>query len=429
METPSSPAAGSSALPETDDADVTVTETLTTTLEEETSGASPRKPRRVRKLVRNAFGGARRGAHTLLTPVPQEEILPVPPTAVSSDSKLLRHSPFSIGFFGALGVLVALALAAAVTQVQGILILVIMALFLALGLSPAVDFLARRRVPRSLAVFLVAMAALGVIALGLTALVPILTEQTQSLARNLPGLLNNLRDNPQIAEWDREFKVLDRIRAFLTSGTLIQNLFGGIWGAGRILANVVFSLIMITVLTIYFLASLPSIKEIIYSLAPASRRPRMRYLADEIFSGVSGYITGMFFIVSVASVASFIFMNIVGLGQYSLALAFVVALFCFIPIIGSSLAMIAVAIVGFATSPTIGIVTIIYFLIYQQFDAYVLYPNILRRTVKVPGALVILSAIIGGTLLGIIGAVIAIPTTAALLLLYREVVQPHLDAG
>ncbi len=429
VETSSNPVPDSSTLAEPIDDDASVNETLIHTDVEAATEPVPRTRGRVSQLARSVFGGARRGAHTLLTPLPQEEITPVPPAVVDGDSSLLKHSPFAIGFFGAIGVLVALALASAVMQVQGILILAVMALFLALGLSPAVDSLNRRRVPRGLAVFVVTLAALGVIALGVTALVPILSEQTQSLARNLPGLLNNLRDNPQIAQWDEDFGIIDRVRAFLTSGTLIQNLFGGIWGAGRILANAVFSLIMITVLTIYFLASLPSIKEIIYRLAPASRRPRMRYLADEIFSGVSGYITGMFLIVTVASVASFIFMNIAGLGEYSLALAFVVALFCFIPIIGSSLAMIAVAIVGFATSPTIGIVTIIYFVIYQQFDAYVLYPNILKRTVKVPGALVILSAIIGGTLLGIIGAVIAIPTTAALLLLYREVVQPRLDAA
>ncbi len=409
--------------------DIVVAESLTHIEQVEAVGPPPRNRRRVRRVMRRVFGDARRGAQTLLTPVPTEPISPVPPTAVSSDSKLLKYSPFAMGFFGAIGVLVALGLATAVMQVQSILILVVMALFLALGLSPAVDFLARRRVPRSLAVFLVTISALGIIALGFTALVPILTEQAQSLARNTPALLDNLRQNPQIAELDQEFKILDKVREFLTSGTLLQNLFGGIWGAGRILANVLFSVIMTLVLTIYFLASLPAIKEIIYRLAPASRRPRARYLADEIFNGVSGYITGMFLIVTIASVCAFIFMNIAGLGAYSLALAFVVALFCFIPIIGSSLAMVAVAIVGFATSPTLGIVTIIYFLIYQQFDAYVLYPNVLKRTVNVPAALVILSAIIGGTLLGIIGAVIAIPTTAALLLLYREVVQPHLDAA
>ena len=194
-------------------------------------------------------------------------------------------------------------------------------------------------------------------------------------------------------------------------------------------ANLIFSVIMTLVLTIYFLASLPAIKEVIYKLAPASRRARSRYLADEIFRGVSGYITGMFMIVAVASGCSFIFMNIIGLGAYSLALSFIVALFCFIPLVGSSLAMLAVALVGFATSPTIGVATIIYFLIYQQFDAYILYPTVMKRTVKVPGALVVLSALIGGILLGVIGALIAIPTTAALLLLYREVLQPHLDAS
>ncbi|WP_233557920.1 AI-2E family transporter [Tessaracoccus antarcticus] len=410
------------------DGAINVAATLSQIDETEMTGGSARDRRRLKRLVGRVFGDARRGAQTLLTPVPIEPIAPVPPTAVSSESKLLKHSPFAMGFYGAIGVLVALGLASAVMQVQSILILVVLGLFLALGLSPVVDFLARRRVPRGLAVFIVTVSAIGIIALGFTALVPILTEQAQSLVRNLPALLDNLRQNRQIADWDQEFKIIDRVRSFLTSGTLLQNLFGGIWGAGRILANVVFSVIMTLVLTIYFLASLPSIKEIIYHLAPASRRPRARYLADEIFSGVSGYITGMFFIVTVASVASFIYMNIAGLGQYSLALAFVVALFCFIPIIGSSLAMVAVAIVAFATSPTLGIVTIIYFLVYQQFDAYVLYPNILKRTVKVPGVLVILSAIIGGALLGIIGAVIAIPTAAAILLLYREVVQPHLDA-
>lgn len=386
----------------------------------------PRK--RARGFIGRFFGDARRGAQQLLTPLPVESVRPVPPVMVSTESKLLRHNPFTLGFFGALGVIVAIALATAVLQVQSVLILVVMALFLALGLSPTVDFLARRRVPRGLAVFIVTVVALGVLGLGITALVPIFSSQVQSLSVNLPKLLENLTNNPQIAAWDQQYQIIKRVEEFLTSGELLQNLFGGIWGAGRLLANVVFSVIVTLVLTIYFLASLPTIKETIYKMAPASRRARARYLADEIFRGVSGYITGMFLIVSVASGCAFIFMNFAGLGEYSLALSFIVALFCFIPLIGSSLAMIAVAIVGFAVSPTIGIVTIIYFLIYQQFDAYVLYPNVMKRTVKVPGALVVLSAIIGGMLLGVIGALIAIPTAAAILLLYREVVQPHLDA-
>nr|WP_255622220.1 AI-2E family transporter [Tessaracoccus sp. OS52] len=383
---------------------------------------------RVAKFVGRFFGDAQRGAKQLLTPVPEARPEPVPPVVTTGESKLLKSSPFSLGFFGAIGVLVAVALFAAVSQVSNILILVVMSLFLALGLSPAVEFFTRRRVPRGVAVMVVAVTLLGVIVLGITAVVPIFSTQAQDLARSVPSLIDNLNTNPQIAAWDEQYQILTRVEQFLVSGELIQNLFGGIWGAGRLLANVVFSLIMTLVLTIYFLASLPAIKETIYRFAPASRRPRVRYLADEIFRGISGYITGMFLIVSVASGCAFIFMNIVGLGQFSLALAFVTALFCFIPLVGSSMAMIVIALVGFAVNPTIGIITIIYFLIYQQFDAYVLYPNVMKRAVKVPGALVVLSAIIGGTLLGVIGALIAIPTAAAVLLLHREVVLPHLDA-
>ena len=378
--------------------------------------------------MRRALGRAGREVRTLITPPPLEPVTPVPPLPPPPDG-VRRRSPFAVGFLGAWGVIVAGALALAVYNVQSVLLLVVLALFLALGLNPAVEFLTRRRLPRPLAVLLVTLLLFGVVALGFVAFVPVVTEQTTALMRNLPGLLDRMTLHPRVWEIEEEYQIVEKIEQFITSGSLINNLFGGILGAGKLVANLVFSVIVTLVLTIYFLASLPTIKETIYALAPASRRARARYLADEIFRGVSGYITGMFVIVAVASVCSFIFMNIAGLGSYSLALAFVVAMFCFIPLVGSSLAMVSVAIVGFAVNPTIGIATIIYFLIYQQFDAYLIYPNVMRRTVKVPGALVVLSAIIGGMLFGVIGAVIAIPTTAAVLLLYREMVQPALDAS
>ncbi|MHA7860673.1 AI-2E family transporter [Tessaracoccus sp. Y36] len=382
---------------------------------------------RLPRVVGRFFGTTARGARKILTPLPEAIVEPVPPTPHAVEER--RYSAFGMGFMGAIGVLVALALAQAVLTVQSVLILAVLALFLALGLNPAVEFLTRLRVPRGIGVALVTLMLLGVLALGVVALVPIFTEQTTALTTQLPEMLQTLLNHPLLAEWEQRDEVLARAQEFITSGALLQNLFGGLMGAGRLVANLVFSVIVTLVLTVYFLASLPTIKETIYALAPASRRPRARYLADGIFGGVSGYITGMFVIVSIASVSALIFMNIAGLGDYSLALAFVVAIFCFIPLVGSSLAMITVAIVGFAVDPAIGIATIIYFVIYQQFDAYILYPNVMKRTVKVPGALVVLSAIIGGMLFGVIGAVIAIPTTAAVLLLYREIIQPALDAS
>lgn len=381
----------------------------------------PHKRSRMRR-----FGGAVR---RILTPTPEEPQAPVPPTIKEKTPQLLNKSPFVLGFLGALGVLVALALADALVTIRSILVLVVLALFLALGLSPAVDALTRRRVPRTVAVSIIAATAFSVITAGIWSIVPILTEQATRLTANLPRLINNLAAQPQITRWDERFNFVGRLRAFVTSDSLMDTLFGGIMGAGQALANVVYSVIVTLVLTIYFLASMARIKSSIYSLAPASRRPRVKYLADEIFRGISGYLIGMFVVVTVASVCAYIFLNIIGLGSYALALSFVVAMLCFIPVVGSFVAMGIVSLVAFATNQTMGIATVIYFLVYTQFDAYVIYPNVMKRTVKVPGALVVLSALIGGMLLGIIGVIIAIPTTAALLLLYREIVRPILDAA
>ena len=242
---------------------------------------------RFRQFLGGLFGNARKGAEQLLAPIPEEPVSPVPPVMVQNETKLLNHSPFSIGFFGAFGVLVAIGLMAAATQVQNILTLVVLSLFLALGLNPAVEFFTRRRVPRAMAVFFVTVTLLGIIVLGVTALVPLMMNQVQSLTFRVPYWIAMLATNEQVARWDAQYNLLETAQRYLASGGLMQNLFGGIWGAGVLVANLIFSVIMTLVLTIYFLASLPAIKEVIYTLAPASRRARSRYLADEIFRGVS----------------------------------------------------------------------------------------------------------------------------------------------
>jgi len=276
-------------------------------------------------------------------------------------------------------------------------------------------------------VLLVALSFLALIALAVWAVVPVASEQVRGLAANAPLYLESLRQNPQIAAFDAQFQVIDRVILFLTSGELIGVLFGGIVGAGAAVANMLFSTIMTIVLTLYFLSSLPAIKEVIYQLAPASRRARVRYLATEMFNRVGGYVTGMFLVVMLSSSVAFLFLSIVGLGEYSLALAVVVAVFAFVPLVGTTISMIIVSVVAFATSPTTGLITLGFFLLYQQFDAYVVQPRIFSSSVQVPGVMVILAAMSGGFLLGIVGAILAIPTMAALLLLYREVLVPHLN--
>jgi predicted PurR-regulated permease PerM len=302
-----------------------------------------------------------------------------------------------------------------------------LSLALALGLNPAVDWLHHRGVRRGVAVLLVALGLIGLIVLAGWALVPVVTEQVNRLLLQAPAYLQNLRQNPQIAALDSQFRLIDKAVTYLTSGELLSGLFGGLVGAGQVVANTVFSVIITTVLTLYFLTTLPTIKEVIYQLAPASRRPRVRYLATEMFKRVGGYVSGLFIVVLIAMTVAYLFLNIVGLAQYALALTVVVGMFAFVPLIGTTISMVIVSIVAFSFSPTTGLITLIFFLAYQQFDAYFIQPRVFSHSVQIPAVLVMLAAISGGLLLGFVGAILAIPVMAALLLLYREVLVPHLN--
>lgn len=353
------------------------------------------------------------------------EEVPAPPAG--SSPGLLQRNPFQVGFFLTLGGMTAFILLNALVTLQSIVILGILALFVALGLNPSVEWLHRRGAPRGLAVALVALTMVLLVALGAWAVLPVVTEQVNNLVLNAPAYLQALRENPQVAELDAQIGIINRTTQLLTSGTWAEGLFGGILGASRAVANIVFSAIVTLVLTLYFLASLPAIKNTIYQLAPASRRPRVKYLADEMFVRIGGYMTGLFIVVTCAATTAFIFLNIVGLSAYALALSVVVAGFAFIPLVGSTLSMIIVSIVALSLSPTTGIITLVFFLCYQQIDTYLIQPRVFQRSMSVPGVLVILAAISGGFLFGIAGALLAMPITASLLLLYREVLVPRLD--
>lgn len=338
-----------------------------------------------------------------------------------------RRSPFAIGFFITLGALTAAGLVFGLYRIASVVVLVLLALYLALGLNPLVDGLAKRGLRRGLAVLLVALGGLALLALAIWAILPVATEQINRLLLNAPALLDELRDNPQIADLDARYGIIQRVSSFLTSGELLTTLFGGLWGAGQVVVNIVLSTIVTIVLVIYLLASMPTFKDALFELAPASRRPRVRYLANEMFSRIGGYVTGLFIVITCSTTAAYLFLNIVGMGQYALALAVVVALCAIIPLIGSTVSMVIVSIVAFTFSPTQGFITLAWFLIYQQIDNYFIQPRVFQRSVNVPGPLVILAALAGGVLYGLLGALLAIPSMAALMLLYREVLVPALN--
>jgi predicted PurR-regulated permease PerM len=337
---------------------------------------------------------------------------------------LHRGSPFYVGFVGGLGVLVAYVLAQAIVQARQVIVLVIVAMFIAVGLGPVVDRLVSWGLPRKAAVaavgLLLVLTFLGFIA----AIAPPLASQTADLLTQLPDNLRQLRENATIQRLDRQYDLIDRFGALLTGGNLATSVFGGVVGFGKVLLGSLFGGLTVLILALYFLSALPRVKQQAYLLAPRSRRARVQLLGDEILSRIGGYVAGALLIASLAGATSLVFLGILGL-EYALTLALVVAVLGLIPMVGATLAAAIVSLIALIDSPAKALACVVFYVVYQQVENYVLYPRIMSRSVDVPPALTLVAALVGGALLGIVGALLAIPTAAALLLLFREVVVPR----
>jgi predicted PurR-regulated permease PerM len=332
-----------------------------------------------------------------------------------------RHSPFYIGFFGGLGFVLAMWLFHQAERIGGVLILIVVSLFLAAGLNPSVEWFQRRGMRRSLAVTCVIVLFLLGVALFLLAIVPVITDQVAQITDNAPGWLDQLQKNKMVQDLDDRFDVIDKVREYVTDGNFTSSIFGGVLGISLRVLGALANAFVILVLTLYFLSSLDSTKNAIYRLAPASRRDRVSKLGDRVVASVGGYVSGAVVVAACAGITSLIFLFSVGLGQYAVALAFVVLLLDVIPMIGATIGAVIVSAIGFATDYRIGLACAIFYVIYQQVENYVIYPRVMSRSVDIPGAATVIAALVGAGLLGVVGALLAIPTAAALLMITREV--------
>jgi predicted PurR-regulated permease PerM len=334
---------------------------------------------------------------------------------------LKQHTPFYIGFVGALGVLVAIELGQIIVQARPVLVLVLVSAFIAVGLDPLVEKLVQRGLRRPIAVLIVTFIVLGIVALFLVALVPVLRDQITQIIESAPGWLDQLRHNSRLESLDKKYDVIDKVNEKLQGADFAQTAFGSVFSVGLAVLGALFNVFIIFVLTLYFLSALPKIKDACYSLAPASRRERIRSLGDEVLRQVGAYVGGAVVVALCAGLSSFAFLSIVGLSQYALALALVVAITDFIPLIGATIGATIVSLIGLATSLTTGIACIVFYIAYQQVENYVIYPRVMRSSVNVPGVVTVVAVLIGGSLLGVVGAMLAIPTAAGVLLILREV--------
>nr|WP_157339961.1 AI-2E family transporter [Nocardioides sp. MAH-18] len=317
--------------------------------------------------------------------------------------------------------MLAIWLAMRIQAVGSTLMLIVVALFLAAGLNPSVEFFERRGMRRSYAVITVILAFLAALTLFLVAIVPVIADQVRTLTENAPEWFAELQRNRQVQRLDDEYDIIDKVQDYVTGGDFLSAIFGGAVGVGLAVLGALFNGFIIIVLTLYFLASLQTTKAAIYRLAPASRRDRVGRLGDRIVRSVGGYVSGAFLVAMCAGISSLVFLFVAGLGQYAVALAFVVALLDVIPMIGATIGAVIVTAIAFATDWKIGVACLIFYVIYQQVENYVIYPRVMSKSVDVPGAVTVIAALVGAALFGVVGALLAIPTAASILMLVREV--------
>ena len=346
------------------------------------------------------------------------------------------QNAFRLGLLGGLGVLVAIVIGAAVTSLATILTYVGAALFLALGIDPAVSWLQRHKLPRALAILIVLVGILGVFAGLIFAIIPVVIDQINGLIDQIPTITKAF-ENGQVETWWNHTlpwldysTVLTNVQDFFTKN--VSTITGGVLATVTTIASGLFGVIIVLILTLYFVASLSSIKRGLYQFVPATKRETFIDIAEQISKSVGRYVVGQVALGLCNGILSFIFLFILsltlGLKYYAL-LAFIAFLFSLIPLVGTITGSVIITLLVwlFGGWPAVLIVAI-YYLVYMQVEAYVLSPNIMNRAVKVPGVVVVIAALAGGTLLGILGALIAIPVAAAILLIVKQVVVPRQNA-
>jgi predicted PurR-regulated permease PerM len=334
-------------------------------------------------------------------------------------------SAFLTGMSAAAGVAVTAGLVVMILTVSSMLVLIGLALFLAIGLEPAVSVLARRWLPRWAAVLTVIVAVLAVIGGFLAAAIPPLAREASQFVTQAPTILTRLQNHHSVlGQLNDRLQLQQRLHQLLSGEA--SGLFSGLLGAGQVVFNALSSTLIVAVLSVYFVADLPRIRATLYRLVPNSRRPRAILLGDEIFAKVGGYVLGNLLTSLIAGSLTATFLAIVRV-PYPLLLGIFVALVDLLPVIGSAIAGVVVCLVALSVSLTACLATIGFFVVYRLAESYLIVPRIIGQAVQVPAVVTVVAALVGGALQGIVGALVAIPAAAALLLLTQEVLFPRLD--
>jgi predicted PurR-regulated permease PerM len=343
----------------------------------------------------------------------------------------LNHShPFYFGFLAASGAIIAITLLRALASASQVFVLIVISLFFAMGLNPAVLFIQRRGLNRAKAVASTVSLVIAFVGVFIWVAAPLIIDQVNALINNAPQMISDLKNNATINELNVNYGIIDtiqnKVQSSIKDGKFVIGAFGGVIGVGKAVISGALSMLTILVLTLYFLAALPTVTQDAYRLVPASRRERVAKISDAIIFRVGAFVGGQITISFFAS----IFILILGFSldlPYKAALALVVFVCGLIPLIGHFIGMTIVTLIALTDSPLIAAIALASYIIYVQFENYVLTPRVMKRSLSIPGLVTIIAALIGTSLLGLVGGILAVPLAAAVLLILEEVVYPQAD--
>ena len=338
--------------------------------------------------------------------------------------------PFYFGFMVTIGALLALTMLQALASASAVFILIIISIFLAAGLNPAVLFFQNRGLNRGASVGAVMASVLLFVAAFIAIAVPPLLDQGNQLLDNAPALIKDLNNNAFINDLNNKYGVIDslqaRIDSLIKDGQFAITAFGGVIGVGKAVVSGLVSTITILVLTLYFLASLPQVINIALRFVPATRRDRVSKLTNAIVARIGSFVGGQAIIAALAATFILIMGLVIGM-PYPGPLAMVVLICGFIPLVGHFIGMSIVTVVSLTDSLTTAAIALGAYILYVQIENYVITPRIMRKSLAIPGLVTIIAALLGASLLGLVGGLLAVPIAAAVLLILDEVVFPRAD--
>jgi predicted PurR-regulated permease PerM len=294
---------------------------------------------------------------------------------------------------------------------------VLIAVFLALAMNPAVSWFQRHGIRRrGMATGLTAVLVLaGFTLLGLL-FIPTLVREVNGFAHALPDYVNDVTHRRgRLGFLESKYHVTERVRAEVDQGGASRLL--GLTGTAFAITKGILTFIVATVtimfMTVFMLIEGPTWVERFYAMLPERSRDRWRGVGGQIYLTVGGYVTGNLFISLIAGVSSTVVLLVLGV-PYAVALGLLVAILDLVPLAGATIAAIIVCSIGFIHSLAAGIILIVFFILYQQLENHVLQPLVYSRTVRLSPLAILISVLVGAKIAGVLGALAAIPVAGAI---------------